>query len=119
MKYVQVNDNIKIMANGQVCLEEDGIPGKPWPFARYLERIVLQDPAIGTSYKALKACAIVDAQFKCAAVGSWVGVEEEHWNMLKDTIENPKGGGISPGILRQFIPFMDAVLEARSEKPKE
>lgn len=119
MKYVQVKDDIQIMANGQLWRESDGKAMPPWSFARYLENVVLPDPAMGTGYKALKACAIIESQFAGAAMGSWISVEEEHWNMLKTAIENPKGGGISPGILRQFIPFMDAVLEARSEKPKE
>lgn len=36
-----------------------------------------------------------------------------------NAIENPKGGGIHPGVLRQFLPFMDAVIDAKSEKPSD
>lgn len=119
MKYVEVKQPIQVTVNGAAWKDSDGSDMPPWSFARYLENIVLPDPAMGTGYKALKACAIIEDQFKQAVTGSWVGVEEEHWNMLKNTIENPKGGGIHSGVLRQFIPFMDAVVEAKSEKPGE
>ena len=119
MKYVQVPKDIRIMVNGEPWKDSDGSIMKPWPFSRYLENIVLADPTIGTGYKELKACSIIDAQFKSVDPDTWIGVEDTHWEMLKNTIENPKGGGISSGILRQFIPFMDAVLEAKSEKPKD
>lgn len=119
MKYVQVPQDIQIMVNGEPWQDSDGTEMKPWSFGRYLENIVLADPAIGTEYKKLKACSIVDAQFKGTTPGTYVGVEDTYWEMLKDTIESPKGGGISSSILRQFIPFMDAVLDAKSEKPTE
>ena len=103
--------------NGEFWKDSDGSVMSAWPFARYLENIVLPDPAIGTRYKELMACATVDAQFKNVAPNTWVPVEDAHWEMLKNAIENPKGGGVSPGILRQFLPFMKAVVEAKSEKP--
>lgn len=119
MRYIKVPADIQIMVNGEPWKDSDGSVMLPWSFARYLENIVLADPAIGTAYKDLKACAIVDALFKDASPDEWVGVEDTHWEMLKNTIENPKGGGISSGILRQFLPSMDAVLEAKSEKPTD
>lgn len=117
MKYIKVKDDIQVLLNGEPWKDSDGSVMKPWSFSQYLERIVLADPSIGTGYKELKSCFTIEDQFKKAASGDWVVIDEEHWNMLKSTIENPKGGGISPSILRQFIPFMDAVLEAKSEKP--
>ena len=117
MKYVQVPKDIQITVNGEPWKDSDGAVMKPWPFSRYLENIVLADPGIGTDYKNLKACSIVDANFKNSASGECVEVEDAHWEMLKNTIENPKGGGIPSNILRQFLPFMDAILEAKSEKP--
>lgn len=117
MKYVEVKKDIQVTVNGEAWKESDGTEMKPWSFAQYLDNIVLPDPAMGTGYKSLKACAIIEAQFKDARPGTWVGVEDAHWELLKNTIENPKGGGIHAGVLRQFIPFMDAVIGATSEKP--
>ncbi len=118
MKYVQVQDEIQVMANGKPWKETNGTIMPPWSFSDYLENVVLPDPQMGTSYKALKACALIDKQFEDVEPGEWVAVEEEHWNMMKVTIENPKGSGIHPGVLRQFIPFMDAVIDAKIEKPE-
>lgn len=119
MKYVLVPEDIQIMVNGKpwkdiVDNKEKGMP--PWSLSRYLENVVLADPAIGTDYKSLKMCSIVDNNFKSVNPGECVEVEDAHWEMLKNTIENPKGGGISSSILRQFLPFMDAILEAKNVK---
>jgi len=120
MKYVQVKDEIQVMANGKPWKEKpNGEVMPPTSFSDYLENIVLPDPAMGTGYKALKACALIEKQFASVAPGEWVAVEDAHWEMMKRTIENPKGSGIHPGVLRQFIPFMDAVIDARVEQPSE
>ena len=117
MRYVQVKEDIQILVGGEPWTDSNGGVMPPWTFARYLENIVLVDPAMGTTYKALKSCDMVGEQFKDAILGTWMPVEDAHWEMLKNAIENPKGGGVSPSILRQFIPFMDAVLNAKGEKP--
>lgn len=124
MKYVHVPKDIQIMIPNPcpLCRASVGdvnVKAEMWSHARYVDNIILPDPAIGTEYKSLKACSIMDANFKNAIVGKCVEVEDAHWEMLKTAIENPKGGGISSSILRQFLPFMDAVLEAKSEKPTE
>jgi hypothetical protein len=104
------------MVANQPWKERDGSVIPPWTFHRYLENVVLPDPSIGTTYKALKACSEVDRQFQNVTPGEVVGVEDEHWAFLTNAIEAPKGSGIHPGILRQFLPFMDAVLEAKKSK---
>jgi len=108
------------MLNGVAWRDSNDKEMPPWSFGRYLENIVLPDPAIGPAgYKTYKACAIIEKQFNAATPEMWVEVEEEHWNMLKTAIQEPKGGGIHQGVLRQLIPFMDVVLEAKNEKPNE
>ena len=119
MKYVQVKEDIQIFVDGKQWTDSSGVVMPPWTFARYLENIVLVDPAMGTTYRALKSCDIVGEQFKDVIPGAWVPVEDAHWEMLKSAIENPKGSGVLSSILRQFIPFMDAVLNAKSQKPNE
>lgn len=120
MKHIKVPKDIQIMLNGVAWKDSDGSEMKPWSFGRYLENIVLPDPAIGPAgYKTYKACAIIDAKFEAAATDTWVEIEDEHWNMLKTAIQEPKGGGVHQGVLRQLIPFMDAVLEAKNDKPDE
>lgn len=119
MRYVQVKEEIQAIVNGKPWKEDTGEVMPPWSFSNYLEYVVLPDPAMGRGYKALKACALIEKQFDGVPPGEWVQLEEEHWNMMKLTIEHPKGSGIHPGVLRQFIPFMDAVVEARVDKPSE
>lgn len=119
MKYIEVKEAIPIVVNGHPWMDSDGSKMPSWSFVRYLENIVLPDPAIGTKYKELKACSILEKQFESAAPGKWVGVEDAHWEMIKVAVEEPKGGGIHPGVLRQFLPFMDAILDAKAEKPRE
>lgn len=119
MKYVQVPEDIQIMADGKPWKNEDESIEDPWSFSTYLEKIILEDPGIGTGYKELKACSIVDGLFRNAFSNTWIGVEDEHWEMLRKTISDPKGGGVPNSVLRQLIPFMDAVLEAKNEKPVE
>ena len=79
MKYVQVPKDIEIMVNGKRWTDSAGNADPPWSFSRYVENIVLADPAVGTTYKDLKACSIVEDQFKNAKVGTWIGVEDAHW----------------------------------------
>ena len=116
MKYVQVPDDIQVMLNGKPATEADGSVSPLWPLGQYLDTIVLPDPAMGKGYKVLSACRIVEEQFKVAKPGDWVAVEDEHWRLLKQTIENPQGS-MNASVLRQFLPFMDTILEATSEKP--
>jgi len=58
-------------------------------------------------------------------IGKWANVDDDTLDdyagadLGKYAIENPKGGGIHPGVLRQFLPFMDAVIDAKSEKPSD
>ena len=117
MKYIHVPKDIQIMVNGKPLENVAGEIENIWTFSHYLENIVLADPAVGTTYGDLKACSIVEDRFKNAPSDTWVGVEDAHWERLKKTIENPKGGGVHPSILRQLIPFMDAIIEAKSKKP--
>lgn len=120
MKYIKVPEDIPIVVNGEPWKNSDGTVMKPWSFSHYLENIVLADPAVGTTYKDLKACFTIEDQFKNASIGAWVGVEDEHWEKLRTTIESPKGGGIPSSVLRQLIPFMDAVvIHAKMDKPDE
>jgi len=116
MKYVLIPDDVQLLVNGQPELTANGKVDS-WSISRYLETVVLADPGIGTDYKSLKACFAIDAAFVKAIPGKYVEVDEDHWKKIKETIENPKGGGISPSILRQFLPFMDAIVEAKSDKP--
>lgn len=119
MKYVQVLKEIQVTVNGEPCKNSDGTVELPWSFGTYLVNIVLPDPSIGTAYKVLKSCAILEAQFKDVSVGKWIAVEDAHWELIKIAIETPKGSGVPSSVLRQLLPFMDAVLEAKNEKPED
>lgn len=124
MKYVQVPETIPIKIPNPCPLCRSSVGDNstkidPWSFIRYLENIVLEDPALGTGYEPLKARKLVVDQFRDATSGEWIGVEEAHLTLLKSIVIDPKGGNISSGILVQFFPFMDAIIEAKDTKPVE
>ncbi len=123
MKYVQVPKDIPVTIPNPCPLCRSSVGDNNtkidlWSFTRYLENIVLSDPALGTGYEPLKARRLIVIQFENATSEEWIGVEEDHWTRLNTIIRDPKGGGIDSGILVQFFPFMEAVLEAKSENPK-
>lgn len=118
MKYVEVPEDIQVIVNGTSWMDAQGNAVPPWSLYRYLENIVLADPSIGTTYAALKSCNKISDQFEKAKPGDVIGVEDAHWSVLQGTINAPKGGGVSAQILRQFIPFMDAILQATDAKPE-
>lgn len=123
MKYVQILEDIPITIPNPcpVCrssVGDNSTRTDPWSFVRYLENIVLEDPALGVGYEPLKARKLVADQFRNTTSGEWIGVEEAHWTLLKSIVKDPKGGNISSGILVQFFPFMDAIIEAKDTKPE-
>ena len=117
MKYIQVKPAIQIILNGQPWVDAEGTEMPPWSMSRYLENIVLPDQAMGIGHKAIKACQTIGDLFEQANEGDWVPVETEHWDRLRQAVETPKGSGVHSTVLRQLLPFMDAVLEAPDKLP--
>lgn len=119
MKYIQVPEDIQLMLNGELLKDSRNEVEKPWPFIQYLRNIVLADPAVGTDYDNIRSSEDILSKFKNTIPGTWIELAEPHWEMLESTIRKPKGGGISPDVLRQLLPFMEAVLDAKRKKPTE
>lgn len=90
-----------------------------WSFARYLENLVLGDPGMGSGYDAWKRYSALNKAFKDVSSGTCVEIDEAHLRLLCEVIKGPKGNLPSGDAMHQFLPFMEAILDAKSEKPKE
>lgn len=86
-------------------------------FARYLEEILLRDPAMGNGYDAWKAIHDLRESFKCAPSDTCKVIDEAHWKLLNEIIMNPKGSLPDGGIMYQMIPFMDVIKDAPDKEP--
>jgi len=118
MKYVKIEEPIQIKLNDKPLEEADGSVAPSWPISKYLEAEVLCHPTIGSGHKAIKSCDLVAKQFKDATPGDCVAVEDAHWELLRSAIESDQAVSTHPIILRQLLPFMDAILEAASTDPE-
>lgn len=124
MRYVLVPEDVLLAIDEtcpvcQSCVANRHESPQPWPMQLYLERVVLRDPTFGTGYEALVARREIENQFAKAAAGDWVNVKDDHWAILVSTIQQPQGAGIPNQILVQFIPLMEAVLQAKNTKPTD
>jgi hypothetical protein len=117
MKFVKTPEPVQIknLATGGV-ITVDG-DETPWTIYKYLVSIVLPDPAMGKGYQSDRARASIREAFSCAEPGEFVGVEDEHYGLLRKTVEEPEST-ISPQVTMQLIGFQDAIIEARRDKPK-
>ena len=122
MRYVRVPENLPITIDETCPLCQSLVvklheSPQSWTLPRYLKNVVLRDPTFGTGYDALIARQEIESQFEEASPGDWVNVVDAHWKTLTSAIQQPQGAGIPNQILVQFLPFMEAVLEAKSTKP--
>jgi len=114
MKYITVPPLITMrnLVNREAVAVDGDI--EPWSFCKYLCAVVLPDTAMGKGYAADKARFTLDDLFKCSKPGDEVGVEDEHYKLLKKTVEEPTLQA-APAITMQCLPFQEAVLEAKDQ----
>ena len=120
MRFIQVPEDIQIMGvDGKPWVNADDKVEKPWSFYHYLKTIVLPDPAMGSGYDAWNAYSVLNEAFKDESSGTWVTIDDAHWKLLCEIVNNPKGGLPTGLVMYQLIPFMDAILQARDKKPSK
>lgn len=105
--------------DGKPWVNADDKVEKPWSFYHYLKTIVLPDPAMGSGYDAWNAYSVLNEAFKDESSGTWVTIDDAHWKLLCEIVNNPKGGLPTGLVMYQLIPFMDAILQARDKKPSK
>lgn len=104
--------------------------GKPevWDFKTILNRL-MGNPKWGESYANMRSQEAIEDAFENAKDGI-VQIAEEDWNKLKDAAENPRyqhngvmgaqvigGLGIRPDVVRQLLPLLRPIVEAKAERP--
>lgn len=124
MKYIQVpEDRSVIMPNPcpicRLSVGNDNVKTDIVSFGRYLEEILLRDPAMGNGYDAWTAIHDLRESFKDAPFDTCKEIDEAHWKLLNEIIMNPKGSLPDGGIMYQLIPFMDTILQATDKKPSQ
>ena len=92
------------------------IKGAEWTLHSFLVNVVLPDPAMGKGFKADLARFTVEAAARDEK--KWLEVEDEHWEMLKESVEKPTGE-MDNRARMQLLPFQRAIVDAPSEDPRK
>lgn len=100
----------------KVYLAED----EPWSLWRFLARYILVNPKLGKGDTGAKRGKRIKRAFKNAAPGTWVEIDSEIVDAVRDVMKDPGGdtGGWPPNVVCQLTDFMEAFREA-TEKPPE
>lgn len=123
MKYFRVPNPIHARdpRTGEPMLEMQGEPPRPTPIVKSLRDVAFElwlndGRAVEGGRKAIKRWDKVCDAFDGAEPGEVIALEDQDWEMLRKIIEAPKVmyGAL---LMRQMLPFIDAVLDARNEPP--
>lgn len=144
-KYIRVPKQIVIKdlsSKEPICFDEDGrqvrpdaTGAKPWtvPMSRFLSQGTFStDPRWTRSAASMKAAVAIQMAFD-QMEGDVVKLIADDWKELKEALEKPRylkagpmgseevpGFGGFPGfVLQQFVPFIEAIEEAKERPPEE
>jgi hypothetical protein len=116
MKYITVPDPITLSNGGEI------IPGmKETTLYLFLNQHALNDKAFGEGFKAISAGGRIQTAVKDSKPGDVIPLEESDYDMLKAAIDRPNqvaGQPMSPEAARQFLPFMEAVMDPSDKAVK-
>lgn len=99
---------------------------KPLDFDFVMTKL-MSHPVWGESFAAMRSQDAIHDAWKNAKDGVMV-LAEEDWTRLKQAVETPKitaptgqvipGFGVHPTVVRQLVPLLNPIVEAKSERPK-
>jgi hypothetical protein len=110
------------------------IPGddgkdQTWDFELVMQKL-LSNPTWGESFPWLRSQDAIYDAWKNAKDGVLI-LAEEDWLRLKQAIETPKttittaignqivnGFGVHPSLVRHLLPLLNAIMDAKAERPK-
>lgn len=117
LRYVQVPGPIQVKEGAEKV-------GEPMKFADFI-KLVTNNPIWAASYAAIKSMQAIEKAL--ASSNGVMELAEEDWTRLKGAIETPQstdaagrsipGYGIHTRFLPQLVPFMDAIMDAKTEPP--
>lgn len=118
IKYVTIPEPITLLEpTTKEPLKDEKGETKPQKFYDFVGKMLF-NPMWAESYKNIKSAKAIDKAFEKAEPGAAVQLAEEDWKKLKDLVDNPKGGyGYHAAVMPQLLPFLDAIIEAKEEKP--
>ncbi len=95
----------------------------PFTFERFVVEILLSDAKwTQRGYQGLRSARKIEKAVTNKAPGEWISIEDADWERLKEVIETPTNGtysGQSSFVTRQLMEFLEAIMEAKDEKPEE
>ena len=86
-----------------------------YPFSNFIQTLLSQ-PRWGKDYKAIKVGVSIEKKVSEASPGDEILLSDEDWKLLRDSAAEPESGyGLHPYLLRQILPFFDAIVEAEEK----
>lgn len=129
-RYIEIPEPVTLKDPvSKAVLTTDGQP-EVWDFKQIINKI-MSNPKWGETYAAMRAQAAIEDALADAKDGVMV-VAEEDWTKLKDAAENPRtqvittmgaqvisGFGVHPTLVRQLIPLIAPIVDAKTERPRK
>lgn len=105
MKYIKIPEPITLT-------HKNLAPQQPTSFYKWLEENMLGGAPFQKGYEGLKSAFDLMQSMKNAEVGTWVPVEKTTWDRLIEALNTVEW--THPVIALQYLPFMDAIKEAKN-----
>jgi hypothetical protein len=113
MKYITIPKPIELFSiQGDRIQDEHGVPQNMTFDQFVLGRLV--DPAFGSDMAAV--CSVVEIKTQSKAANGVLALENADWERLAEATRH---GKYHPLVAHCLLPFMKAITEASSTKPKE
>ena len=86
-----------------------------YSFSSFIQTLLSQ-PQWGKDYKAIRTGASIEKKVSDSSPGEEIILSDDDWKLLKDSAESPSNGyGLHPYLLRQILPFFDAIVGAEEK----
>lgn len=111
------------------------VEGKPDMLSLFLiHSKIMHNPKWGDNYKNMRAAEAIEEAFESAlkSGSKYVELSEDDWVIYAEAAENPKtmfigergpvvmpGLGFHPTMVRQILPFLRPIIEAKDVRPVE
>lgn len=101
-----------------------------WDFGEFLNKL-MHNPKWAENYANMRSQAAIEEAYEEGKASGIMELAEEDWKKLQEAAENPRtqfvghlgpqvvpGYGLHPTMSRQIIPLVQAIVEAKTERPK-
>jgi hypothetical protein len=96
------------------------LPGESMTYHRFIDTLVLNDPAFGKGYHKIRQASRIDKLFAGSQPGNEVWIEDGDWEAVKGALESPHESNLWVAhMVRQIEPFMTLWMEAPEGTPSK